>query len=288
VQQRTGRVKNPFGSGIAVVQDARLEGEAEKLGLMSVHSGRIDFCKVPFTGNTVQAMEDSEEVRKKKEMMRLRRMARSTVSYTGNREVDEKLQEEGRQRLEATKKSDAILKEVKQEPWAQKRLKKTRAEAKFDLNARRGETTRWSSQDEVRSTGVDIKLGLEALPSIEMGRITLRHELDHAKLIKDDKKISLGSYEAFYHGRGEESTKKDTFDYELEELLVRLRDWQRAKQGKIQFNEHYSGEEAARRIKEQFARLFKASDIQQFDREEIQEIVRKVKEIAVELGADLE
>jgi hypothetical protein len=33
VQQRTGRVPNPFGSGVAVVQDARLEAEAERMGL---------------------------------------------------------------------------------------------------------------------------------------------------------------------------------------------------------------------------------------------------------------
>lgn len=33
VQQRSGRVKNPFGSGVAVVQDHGLEAEADRLGL---------------------------------------------------------------------------------------------------------------------------------------------------------------------------------------------------------------------------------------------------------------
>lgn len=33
VQQRTGRVRNPFGSGVAVVQDPALEAEADRLGL---------------------------------------------------------------------------------------------------------------------------------------------------------------------------------------------------------------------------------------------------------------
>jgi hypothetical protein len=33
VQQRAGLVRNPFGSGIAVVQDPRLEAEAERMGL---------------------------------------------------------------------------------------------------------------------------------------------------------------------------------------------------------------------------------------------------------------
>lgn len=33
VQQRTGRVRNPFSSGVAIVQDHALEGEAERMGL---------------------------------------------------------------------------------------------------------------------------------------------------------------------------------------------------------------------------------------------------------------
>ncbi|HEX4955290.1 MAG TPA: DUF4157 domain-containing protein [Thermoanaerobaculia bacterium] len=35
VQQRNGRVRNPFGSGVAVVQDPALEAEAERLGMMA-------------------------------------------------------------------------------------------------------------------------------------------------------------------------------------------------------------------------------------------------------------
>jgi len=35
VQQRAGRVANPFGSGVAVVQDAALEAEADRLGRMA-------------------------------------------------------------------------------------------------------------------------------------------------------------------------------------------------------------------------------------------------------------
>ena len=33
VQQRSGRVRNPFGSGVAVVQDHGLEAEADRMGL---------------------------------------------------------------------------------------------------------------------------------------------------------------------------------------------------------------------------------------------------------------
>ena len=35
VQQRAGRVSNPFGSGVAVVQDRALEAEADRLGRMA-------------------------------------------------------------------------------------------------------------------------------------------------------------------------------------------------------------------------------------------------------------
>ncbi len=35
VQQRVGRVRNPFGSGVAVVQDPNLEAEAERLGRLA-------------------------------------------------------------------------------------------------------------------------------------------------------------------------------------------------------------------------------------------------------------
>jgi hypothetical protein len=48
VQQRAGRVANPFGSGVAVVQDHALEAEADRLGRMasmssvaSTHRGMI-------------------------------------------------------------------------------------------------------------------------------------------------------------------------------------------------------------------------------------------------------
>jgi hypothetical protein len=40
VQQRSGRVKNPFGSGVAVVQDHSLEAEADRLGARAAaHNG---------------------------------------------------------------------------------------------------------------------------------------------------------------------------------------------------------------------------------------------------------
>lgn len=38
VQQRAGRVRNPFGSGVAVVQDPLMEAEAERMGLRAAMS----------------------------------------------------------------------------------------------------------------------------------------------------------------------------------------------------------------------------------------------------------
>src|SRR3954453_23152657 len=38
VQQRAGRVSNPFGSGVAVVQDHALEAEADRLGRLAAMS----------------------------------------------------------------------------------------------------------------------------------------------------------------------------------------------------------------------------------------------------------
>src|SRR5579871_468434 len=46
VQQRAGRVANPFGSGVAVVQDQALEAEADRLGHMAASS------KMPEAGSS--------------------------------------------------------------------------------------------------------------------------------------------------------------------------------------------------------------------------------------------
>lgn len=41
VQQRAGRVRNPFGDGIAVVQDHALEAEAERMGMRALAQPRL-------------------------------------------------------------------------------------------------------------------------------------------------------------------------------------------------------------------------------------------------------
>ena len=70
LQQRTGRVRNPFGTGIAVVHDGGLEAEAERMGLAmarvlssertppSQPAGRAQLCgphAVPVHSRPVQA-----------------------------------------------------------------------------------------------------------------------------------------------------------------------------------------------------------------------------------------
>ncbi|MFT4113330.1 GNAT family N-acetyltransferase [Silvibacterium sp.] len=49
VQQRAGRVANPFGSGVAVVQDQALEAEADRLGKMASMSRAHEQAAVPAT-----------------------------------------------------------------------------------------------------------------------------------------------------------------------------------------------------------------------------------------------
>jgi hypothetical protein len=48
VQQRTGRVRNPFGAGVAVVQDLALEQEADRLGQRAAaHRGHVQAKMMP-------------------------------------------------------------------------------------------------------------------------------------------------------------------------------------------------------------------------------------------------
>ena len=51
VQQRAGRVANPFGSGVAVVQDQALEAEADQLGRMASTSRPAELNASGASGN---------------------------------------------------------------------------------------------------------------------------------------------------------------------------------------------------------------------------------------------
>jgi hypothetical protein len=49
VQQRSGRVRNPFGAGVAVVQNRAMEAEADQLGMRAaVHRGPVQAKVNPF------------------------------------------------------------------------------------------------------------------------------------------------------------------------------------------------------------------------------------------------
>lgn len=50
VQQRAGRVRNPFGNGVAVVQDPGLEAEAERLGMMAALQAFMPPARGPAAG----------------------------------------------------------------------------------------------------------------------------------------------------------------------------------------------------------------------------------------------
>ena len=127
--------------------------------------------------------------------------------------------EEDRQLLAKYEVSQGHLDAVRSEPWAQKRLEKLRQtrgerfDATFQKDAGRGRTTRQG-----------IEIGHEGLTSKEMARVTLRHELDHAKLYDPKRKLRVGPYRASYVGRGKTGPEKGTFHYQLEEMLVRLRE----------------------------------------------------------------
>lgn len=57
IQQRAGRVRNPFGSGVAIINDHHLETEADRLGLMAARHAvtqRLSGGSSPTAG-TVQA-----------------------------------------------------------------------------------------------------------------------------------------------------------------------------------------------------------------------------------------
>jgi len=55
VQQRAGRVRNPFGSGVAVVQDPNLEAEAERMGMMAAAQPKMANAPVRSPAAHVQA-----------------------------------------------------------------------------------------------------------------------------------------------------------------------------------------------------------------------------------------
>ncbi len=219
----------------------------------------------------------------KRKAMKRRRMAGATVTtMVGSKEQNEENVKKQKQTLEKFDKCQKVLQWLLQQNWVQKQLKELDAVIKFNKSAVRGNTSRRKEK------GPKIELGFEALASKEMAEITLRHELDHAVLLKDKRSLLLGSFEVYYEGRGSTGPDKGTFEYELEELLVRLRDWQRYRKEEIEFIEGYTQQDAKERIKKQYKALFKASDIEDYSSGEVEDVINKVKKIAQELKVDLE
>ena len=57
VQQRAGRVRNPLGAGVAVVQDPALEAEAERMGLRAASAALPIQAKPAGTGPVVATLQ---------------------------------------------------------------------------------------------------------------------------------------------------------------------------------------------------------------------------------------
>lgn len=95
-----------------------------------------------------------------------------------------------------------------------------------------------------------IKIGRDALVSEDEALTVLLHELDHAKLIYLNRPIRLGGYEVTnILDQRTHRRKKGTYEYELEELVVRLRDYQRILRGKIQYSKELAVERIIRQRK---------------------------------------
>ncbi len=60
VQQRAGRVRNPFAGGLAVVQDPRLEAEAERMAARAVLQRTPAPLSFPRRGQVAQAAKDDK------------------------------------------------------------------------------------------------------------------------------------------------------------------------------------------------------------------------------------
>jgi GNAT superfamily N-acetyltransferase len=65
VQQRAGRVSNPFGSGVAVVQDGALEAEADRMGRMAAMSTPPSESPKEVRGHAAASMTSGVVSRKK-------------------------------------------------------------------------------------------------------------------------------------------------------------------------------------------------------------------------------
>ncbi|MCG8608867.1 DUF4157 domain-containing protein [bacterium] len=61
VQQRAGRVCNPFGAGVAVVQDPALEAEADRMGMRAAAFPTPVQAKMPNKISVLQKMQDYGE-----------------------------------------------------------------------------------------------------------------------------------------------------------------------------------------------------------------------------------
>ena len=301
VQQRRQRVKPTMhGHGASISDDPALEREAGVMGAKALRLSHADATGAPAGGAPAgppPGAFDSHAViqrckkdpscqhespcpvhektlynRARRQRQRLAGATRSSFIGAGNVTQElERTEKEEAEMLAQFDVSKGHLEAAKREPWAQKRLARAKEklgqgfDAEFGKDAGRGETT-----------GEGIKIGAEGLTSPEMARVTLRHELDHAKLRDPESKLMIGPYRVRDFVRGE----KGTFQYQLEEVLVRLRDYEHASTGnKVGFTEGFSEKQARERIDEAYMNLLNATDFDDVDPTYKEEILAKVQDM---------
>jgi hypothetical protein len=204
----------------------------------------------------------------------------AAVTLSGQGTIEEQLAEveaTSRARKAKYEQEAALLESIVQQDWVQKRLTKLRRTLgdhffiRWDELAGKGQTNRDG-----------IRIGPDGLQNDQMAMIVVRHELDHAKLYDMTRSLTIGAFEAAYVDRGETGPNQGTYLYELEELLVRLRDWSH-----LADDDGYRPD-AQKRIRIAYAALAGASDHAEIESRYLDEIEAKLRMIAAEIGVSLD
>jgi len=220
---------------------------------------------------------DANTVRKLKDLRRAQRQTGQTRTVLMGASSDWKKEiaafdSQQQEALAQYSRDMEILNAVLDEEWAVKRLTKLRRydskfKVEYDKDAGRGKT----------NPGV-ISIGHEGLKDIGTCRISLRHELDHAKLFNSD--LTVAGFSAEYFPKDGVS-KQGTFAYELEELIVRIRDYEH-QQDKIKGRLFPGQDEALPRIRKAYLKLL-SSNKDGFPDDYIMDTYEKLKVIEANL-----
>lgn len=182
---------------------------------------------------------------------------------------------------EQNKIKAALYQKVIERPDIIKRLKNVGAH----ISAGPGGT----GETNIASDGTPlISIGVKGLTSEDVALTVVLHELDHAKLMLVNRPMKLGRFVVTnVVDQTIAKRKAGSYEYELEELIVRLRDYQRLIKGKIV----YPKVDAVSRVKAQMETLKKvigqmgSGDLDDFD---VAGTMKKVAQIIVDLDLQLD